>query len=306
MKARARIISLLSVIGFVCLPTQALRGTEQALRVRTDLVSLNVTVTARDGRPLTGLRRADFELYEDEVRQHIEYFSDTDDPATIGVIFDHSGSMRQRLGAARTALEMFISTGHPEDEYFLVTFNERVSAPLETSDGATLLRRLRGLKPEGDTALYDAIHRALGRLHESRHRRRALLIVTDGVDNHSRYKLRDVQQQLREADTTIYVIGSPEPSSSGCGRLCHFEVTARLDSLAAMSGGKAFFPHSLESMEQAVSQIAVELRRQYSLGYVPSAQKREGGWRKIKVLVKPESATAKVSVRARTGYFALP
>lgn len=306
MKARARIISLLSVIGFVCLPMQALRGTEQALRVRTDLVSLNVTVTARDGRPLTGLQRADFELYEDEVRQNIEYFSDTDDPATIGVIFDHSGSMRQRLAAARAALQIFISSGHPEDEYFLLTFNEQVSTPLETSDGTTIVRRLQGLKPEGDTALYDAIYRALERLRESRHRRRALLIVTDGEDNHSRYKLPDVQQQLREADATIYVLGNPEPSSSGCGRLCHFEVTARLDSLASMSGGKAFFPRSLANLEQAVSQIAVELRRQYSLGYVPSTQKREGGWRKIKVRLKPESVTAKVSVRARTGYFALP
>ncbi|HEX4946275.1 MAG TPA: VWA domain-containing protein [Blastocatellia bacterium] len=306
MNVRSRIIALLLAVSSVALPMQSFSSDDQALRIRTDLVSLHVTVTARDGSPLTGLQRDDFELYEDGVRQEIAYFSDVDQPATIGVIFDHSGSMRRRLAPARAALQMFAEASHPEDEYFLVNFNERVGAPLEVEDSTAVLRRLQGLTPEGNTALYDAIYRGLERLRESRHQRRALLIVTDGVDNHSRYSLRDVQQQLREANVMIYVLGTPEPSSSDCGRICHFEATARLDNLAAMSGGKAFFPHSAESFEQAVSQIAVELRRQYSLGYVPSTPRPTGGWRKIKVRLKPESVMAKVSVRARTGYFAFP
>lgn len=295
---------MLITILAVALCTYGVRP--QALRIRTDLVSVTVSVLARDGSPVVGLQREHFEVYEDNIRQEIEYFSDTDQPATVGILFDHSGSMRQRLAQARTAMQAFLDSSHPEDEYVLFSFNEQIGQPLQTSRGEELMQRLQGLHPQGNTALYDAIYVALERLRESRHRRRALLIVSDGVDNHSRYDISDVRRQLREADVAIYALGSREPTSSDCGRVCHFEATARLESLAALSGGKAFFPRHRQDVENNLSQIAVELRRQYSLGYVPSAPQRAGDWRKIKVQVKPEGLTAKISVRAREGYYSAP
>ncbi len=308
MKVRTKTVcrALFTLLIVASLSAPGLHARKQALRIRTDLVSVAVSVLARDGSPVVGLQRENFEVYEDNVRQEIEYFSDVDQPATVGVIFDHSGSMRYRLAQAREALKYFLDASHPEDEYVLFSFSEQVSAPLKTGDGEDLLRRLHGLHPQGNTALYDAIYLALERLRESRHRRRALLIVSDGVDNHSRYSITDVRRQLREAEVTIYAIGSREPTSSACGRVCHFEATAHLESLAAMSGGKAFFPISRQTLEEAVAQIAVELRRQYHLGYVPSASKRESGWRKIKVRVKGEGVAAKTSVRARERYYAIP
>lgn len=277
-----------------------------ALRLRTDLVSLAVTVTRHDGSPVSNLERDDFEVYENNVRQEIEYFSNVDQPATVGIIFDCSGSMRHRFEPARAALKYFLAASHPADEYFLISFNDRIRAPMETGDGNDLLQQLKTLTPHGNTALYDAIYRALERLRESRNRRRALLIISDGADNHSRLGSNEIRQSLREADIAIYAIGSPESASSGCGRLCQFEATARLESLARISGGAAFFPHSVESLEKAVSHIAVELRRQYSLGYAPSTPQHAAGWRRIKVRVKTENLAAKVTVRAREGYYAVP
>lgn len=314
-KWRNRFISLWVMTSLVLIPSGVKsqhpakgsnRTDEAVMKIRTDLVSLSVIVSGREGRLIPGLKRDDFEVYENKIRQQIEYFSDEDQPATIGIIFDVSGSMKGRIAQARTALQYFAEAGHPEDEYFLVSFNHRISDPMEMVDSQALLRRVNMLAPHGDTALYDAIHEALGRLRQSRHRKRALLIVSDGADNHSRSGMSELRRQLREAGIAIYAIGANEPTSSSCGRLCHFEAQARLESLAAMTGGNAFFPHSAESLENAVSQIASELRRQYSLGYVSTQLNQDGAWREIKVRVKSDSVKEKISVRAREGYFALP
>jgi Ca-activated chloride channel family protein len=149
--------------------------------------------------------------------------------------------------------------------------------------------------------MWQSAHDTPERLRESRRQRRALLVVSDGADNHSRYGMSGLRRQLREADVTIYAIGSPNETSSSCARLCQFEASARLANLAEMTGGKAFFPHSYQSLEKTVSHIAVELRRQYSLGYAPSSTSPTGNWRRISARVK---TAAKVSVRARAGYFA--
>lgn len=282
------------------------RTDESVMRIRTDVVSLSVTVTGRDGRLIGGLQRDDFEVYENKVRQPIEYFSDADQPATVGVIFDVSGSMKSHFAQASAALHRFTEAGHSEDEYFLMSFNHRISEPLEVMDGSALMRRVGMLTPHGDTALYDAIHEALGRLQKSRNHKRALLVISDGADNHSRAGISELRRQLREAGITIYAIGANEPTSSSCQRICHFEAQARLESLAEMTGGAAFFPNSDESLEQAVSQIALELRRQYSLGYVSTLPPQDGSWRKIKVQLRANRPGEKISVRTREGYFAAP
>lgn len=282
------------------------RTDDSVLRIRTDLVSLSVIVTGRDGRLIPGLQRHDFEVYENKVRQEIQYFSDADQPAIIGVIFDVSGSMKSRLAQARAALQRFTEAGHPEDEYFLMSFNHHISQPMDVVDGNALMRRVNMLVPHGDTALYDAIHDSLGKLRQSRNRKRALLVISDGADNHSRASISQLRQQLREAGITIYAIGANEPTSGSCTRLCHFEAQARLESLAAMTGGVAFFPHSDESLERAVSQIALELRRHYSLGYVPTTPTQDGSWRQLKVRLSANRPGEKISVRTREGYFATP
>lgn len=272
-------------------------------RVKTDLVNLDVTVTHRDGRPVTGLGREQFEVYEDGVKQNIAYFSDEDAPLSIGIIFDLSGSMRGKMERALEALKTLIQTSHRDDDYFFLGFNDRVKLLAEFSDGDALLDQVGTPQPEGNTALYDAVILGLEKVRQGRHRKRALVIISDGLDNTSRYGFGEVRQRLKEGDVQIYAIGI-FGLGGGCGRFCRQEGEMTLQKMARVTGGECFAASSLAELEEAVSRIAVELRRQYSLGYIPSDARHDGRWRRIKVSVQPSLASTRPVVRVREGYFA--
>lgn len=276
------------------------RSDSESIAINTQLVSLQVSVTDKEGRFIAGLEPDRFAIYEDGVRQEISYFSDQDTPATIGIVLDVSGSMTdEKIRHAREALARFIQTSHEEDEYFLVGFNDHAQTLLAGVRGTeALLARVAAIKPQGNTALYDAVALGLAQVAYGHFSKRALLVISDGEDNHSRLDFGQVRKRLREADVTIYtiLIGPLLPRSSG---------GAIMQNLASASGGKSYFPSNAEKMSEAFEQIALELRSQYSVGYVPTNLSADGRWRRIKIKVTLPDALPRLIVRSRKGYFAI-
>lgn len=280
-------------------PPATAKDDDNRIAISTELVSLTVTVTDKQGRYVAGLDRNAFAVYEDGVRQEIGFFSNRDAPASVGIVFDVSGSMTgEKIRRAKEALRRFIQTSHAEDEYSLVSFNERAELLLDrTRDGEALLSQFGNVKPQGNTALYDAVALGLEAVARGRHPKRVLIVISDGEDNHSRTDFGQVRRKLQEADVTIYtvLIGPLLPRSNG---------GVVMDNLASASGGKSYFPGNAEAMSEAFEQIALELRRQYSVGYTPLNPTTDGKWRSMKVAVQSPVAPRLV-VRFRKGYYAI-
>ncbi len=277
------------------------------IRERTELVSLTVSITDRNGRAIEGLTASDIEIYEDKVRQKIEHYSMDDAPVSVGVIFDLSGSMQQKLDAARRSLKSFVETSHIEDDFFLLGFNQRARLLAESCDSENLESRLNLINAQGNTALYDAIYLGMEKIAQGRHRRRALLVISDGQDNASRYSVSQLRQRLKETDVQLYCIGIGRAGTLGKGEQREQQRGHMiLDDIAQLTGGKAFFITSASELEEVTTRIALELRQQYSLAYTPTNQKRDGRWRKIQVRVNRPDNIQSIIVRSREGYFAPP
>ena len=305
-----------ALIGCLLLfaPQPGVRGQRQGpdfdqdknvIRQRTSLVVVNVSVTDKQFRQISGLNKEHFEIYEDKVRQQIEFFSDDDRPASLGIIFDLSGSMNNKMSRARDAVKAFIDTCHDQDDFFLVGFNERASLLAELSDGRSVLDKLSLAEPRGQTALYDAAYLGVEKVKEGRHDKRAILIISDGQDNASRYNYGELRKLLKEADVQVYSIGILE-DGAGAGSVLDKQGQLILEELSHTTGGMAFFPSSFAELEDAVTRIALTLRHQYSIGYVPFNEQRDGKWRKIKVRVNAPKGLPSLIVRAKEGYYATP
>ncbi len=273
------------------------------IKQRTAVVTVNVSVTDKQYRQISGLSKEHFEIFEDKVRQNIEFFSDEDRPASVGIVFDLSGSMSSKLSRAREALKAFVDSCHNDDDFFLVTFNDRASLVAELTDGRNVLNRLEFAEPRGQTALYDAAYLGVEKVKEGRHEKRAIMIISDGQDNASRYNYGELRKLLKEADVQVYCIGITE-EGSGAGSITDMQGRAVLDEIARTTGGMAFYPDSFQELEDAVTRIALVLRHQYSIGYVPHNEQRDGKWRKIKVRVHAPKGMPSLIVRAKEGYYA--
>jgi Ca-activated chloride channel family protein len=271
------------------------------VNVRTDLVSVTVTVTDREGRHFPGLRREAFTLYEDDVAQEIVHFSAEDRPASIGIVFDLSASMKgAKLRRAAEALGHFVRTTHRDDEFSLVTFNDQAEVLMDSiRDGDTLVTRISSVLPRGNTALYDAIALGLRQVTRGAQQKRALIVITDGDDNHSRLSEGRLRRLAQEAGVPIYgiIIRDFLPDRSG---------PPPLEELSKITGGRSFFPGDGEELSEAFEQIALELRHQYSVGYVPSNFVADGKWRRLKVRIARSPETPRLLVRSRQGYYAVP
>ena len=268
-----------------------------------DLVTVSVTVSDPYGRFVTGLEKSHFEIYDDKIKQEIAFFSDADNPLTLGVVYDVSGSMSTKLSRSIHALRRFVETSHTEDEYFLVTFNHRAQLTRDfTMSGDTLVNSLTLVNTDGRTALYDAAFIGIEKARQGRHDKRALLIISDGQDNNSRYTFSELRDLVREADVQLYAIGIVD-------LVRDHELGAYgesvLEELARSTGGRAFFPSSEEELVDVCTQIALELRHQYSVGYYPTTNIRDGRWHKIKVKVDPPPGLPRLAVRSKEGYFGL-
>jgi Ca-activated chloride channel family protein len=272
----------------------------------TDLITLTVTVTDTYGRYVSGLNKNAFTVLDDKQPQEISHFSDDDAPVSVGVIFDVSGSMSgDKIKRARDALSNFIQTSHNSDEYFLIAFNSRAQLLLDkTRNGDAVLDKLTFVQTKNNTALYDACYLGVEKVQRGTHPKRALLLISDGQDNNSRYTFNEVRRLLKESDVVLYAIGIL--SGSDAGSSLGMEGQGTLDELANVSGGKAFFPRSPAEMDDIFEQIALELRHQYSIGYKPNKFVNDGKWHKVKVRVSPPRGLPRLFVRSKEGYYALP
>jgi Ca-activated chloride channel homolog len=272
----------------------------------TDLITFTVTVTDTYGRYVSGLGKNAFTILDEKKPQEITFFSDDDAPVSVGVIFDVSGSMSgDKIKRARDALSKFVQTSHNSDEYFLIAFNSRAQLLLDkTRDGNAVLDKLTFVQTRNNTALYDACYLGVEKVQRGAHPKRALLLISDGQDNNSRYTFGELRRLLKESDVTLYGVGIL--SGNDAGSQMGMEGQGILDELASVSGGKAFFPRSNAEMDDIFEQIALELRHQYSIGYKPVNFTNDGRWHKIKVKVTPPRGLPRLFVRSKEGYYAIP
>lgn len=262
---------------------------QKAIKVDIDLVMVNVTVTDPGNKLITDLNRENFQLFEDKVEQDIQYFSSVVAPVSLGIVFDISHSMERKLPLARDAAARFLETGTPEDEYFLVEFSNRAEVSEEFTTDISRLRDRLAFKPaSGATALYDAVYLGLSKVRSGQNPKKALLLITDGEDNHSRYSLGDIRQFVRESDVQIYIID--------LGR-------ALVGELADMTGGHSY-RGSVHDLADICEKIALEIKSQYLLGYHSTNTVKDGKFRKIRIRMTPPAGMPRLNVHTREGYFA--
>ncbi len=278
--------------------------TDEQIVVQTNLVSFPVTVTDSQGRYVPGLDKNAFVVTDDKKKQEISFFSAADAPVSIGIIFDLSGSMSEdRIKRAREALSKFFQTSDQRDEYFLVGFNSNAAVLVDrTRDPDLIERSLAGVKPHGDTALFDAVRLGVEKVAKGAHPKHALFLISDGDENDSRYTFKEVLKILEESDAVLYSVCVLDNIS--LASKAGFRIQTRLDGLSDVTGGRAFYPSSSAKMDEAFNQIALELRHQYSIGYLPTNFTNDGRWHHIEVKVRPRVGDLRLSVRSRKGYYA--
>ena len=277
----------------------------KALTMDVDLALVNVTVTDPYNRLVTGLDKENFRVFEDNVEQEVVTFSSEDVPISIGVIFDFSGSMSNKVGKAREAAVQFFKTANPQDEFFLVSFNERAELTSAfTNSVEDLQSSLMLTSAKGRTALLDAIYLGLSQMRGAHNGKRALLILSDGGDNHSRYSESDIKRLVREADTQLYAIGIFDALGYRDRTPEELNGPSLLSEITEMTGGRVFSVEKLEDLPDIATKISMELRNQYVLGYRPSNKAHDARWRKIKIKLRAPRGLPPLNVYAKTGYYA--
>jgi Ca-activated chloride channel family protein len=275
------------------------------IKVESKLVLVPVTVTDGLNRVVTGLGRENFQVLEDHQVQNIEHFSSQDEPASVGIVFDTSTSMDDKIEWAREAVKAFVSTANPQDEFFLISFADRPNLRVDfTSSIEKIEQQLFFLAPKGRTALLDAVYLGLSKMRDARYSRKALVIISDGGDNHSRYTEREVRSLAKEADVLIYAAGIYDRYFDSVEER---EGPALLNDLASLTGAQSFTVDSPSELPLIAKTIGTQLRNQYVLGYRPSEQDGGSIWKKIKVrlLQLPKGATH-LGILAKSGYYRNP
>ncbi|WP_419803781.1 VWA domain-containing protein [Terriglobus sp.] len=272
------------------------------IRVETNLVLVPMTVTDSQNRLVTGLERENFYVYDNDKPQTIRSFSTDDAPVTIGVIFDLSGSMTSKYARARKALSEFMRTSNPQDEFFVVAFNDRPAVVVDyTNNVDDIDARMVMLKPTARTALIDATYMGLNKLKDAKYDRKALLIISDGGDNRSRYSEGELRRAVRESDVQIYSIGIFDQYAPTVEEK---EGPALLTDICDMTGGRLFRVVDVNELGDIASRISAELRNEYVVGYKPAELRKDGQWRKLKVKLNPPPGLPPLNVHNRTGYYA--
>jgi Ca-activated chloride channel family protein len=267
-----------------------------------DLVLVPVTITDPMNRLVTGLERDNFQVYENKEEQNIRHFSSEDAPISLGVIFDVSGSMSNKIDRAKEAVVEFFKTANPQDEFFVISFSDR---PELLADFTHSVEDIQGklvlANPKGRTAMLDAIYLAMAKMRKAKYDRKALLIISDGGDNHSRYTENEIKSMVKEADVQIYAIGLfdqvPRTEEERTGPVLLADVTD-------VTGGRTFTVDNPNELADVATKIGIELRNQYVLGYRPTKAVHDGKWHKIKVKLLPPRGLPPLHVYSKTGYYA--
>jgi Ca-activated chloride channel family protein len=273
------------------------------LRVAVDLVLLDVSVSDKSGKFVNNLRQDNFKIYEDKVEQQISYFSTEESPVTWGLVVDRSGSMSDMKDVYDAALHM-MNEGTTEDEMFVMTFSRNIDSLSElTLDRRALQNAMFGLHAQGATALWDAVNSGIDYVKRGKHRRKALLVITDGLDNKSVLSFKRVLDRVRESDLTIYTVGINTPTGVFAkGR----DERGQLEQLAEITGGFAHFPTDIEKCRETMAEIAREVSEHYTIGYYPVNANYDGKWRKIRAAVTDsDHPSSRYVARTRAGYYAM-
>ena len=283
-------------------PSVGLKSTGRTYRTGTELVLVPVTVTDPMNRLVTGLERENFNIAEGSQSQQIRTFSSEDAPLSLGVIFDLSGSMGNKIDKSKQAVIEFFKTANPDDEFFMIGFSDKPELLCDfTNSIEDIQSRLVFANAKGRTALLDAIYMGIKKMKQAHHEKKALLIISDGGDNRSRYTDSEIKSLVKEADVEIYSIGlfdnSPATSEERYGPYL-------LNEISDVTGGRMFRVDDPNELADVATKIGVELRNQYVLGYRPTNAARDGKWRKIKVKLVPPKGLPPLTVHAKTGYYA--
>lgn len=275
------------------------------IRVDTTLVLIPVGVTEPNGRFVTGLEKENFKVYEDKVEQEVSQFSSDDSPLSVGIVFDTSGSMGNKLAKSRQAVAQFMKTANPEDEFFLVQFNDRPELVVPfTPDPEDIQSRLAFTQSKGRTALLDGVYMAMNQMKRARNGRKAILIISDGGDNSSRYTESEVRNAVKEADVQIYAIGIFEPYASRGRTPEELNGPTLLGEIAEQTGGRHFPVENLAELPDVAAKIGLELRNEYVLGYSPKNVTRDGKYRRVQVKLVKTTGLPPLKAMFRTGYYA--
>jgi len=295
-------------------PQATIPQSTTAFRADSTLVLVPVSVTDPANRYVLGLEKQDFHLSEDDVPQTIRFFSNEDAPLSIGLLVDTSGSMGAKLDTSRRAVIEFLKTLNAADEAFLVEFSDRAELAVSlTSNSGEIEQKLTSVTSGGLTALLDAVHTGLQEMKHAKNPRKALLVISDGGDNNSRFTATEIEDLVREADVQIYAMGVFEPVlSSGLGKagmaagLGAAEISGPklLSEIADQTGGRALAASSLRDLPGIAERIGIELRNQYVLAYSPVNKSRDGKYRKVQVKLDQPKSLPALKARWRLGYYA--
>jgi Ca-activated chloride channel homolog len=273
---------------------QEQKNPQDKLVINTRLVNVTVSVNDKLGRFVAGLSKEDFEIFDDNIKQDISFFSDEDAPISLGIVYDVSGSMNNFSSHSLAMLRSFFEYSHKEDEFYIYAFNNRVQLVQDfTPLPEAIMSRVTFIKAKGNTALFDATYAAVEKVREGRYHKKAILIFSDGEENSSRYSGRELQNLLKENDVQIYAIGMSE-FSNGSGTLKF---------IAEPTGGQALFPYDYASTEVVYTRLALMLRRQYVVGFYPSSATPVDAWRKLRVQIKAPKQLGKLKLSYKNSYW---
>ena len=273
-----------------------------AIQVNADLVLVPLTVTDPQNRLVTGLERSNFQLFDSSSPQTIKSFATEDAPLSIGIVLDLSGSMQSKFVRSRKALSEFLHTCNPQDEFFVVGFNDRPAVLVDyTSDVEDVEARMVMLRPENRTALIDAVYLGVNKLRDAKYARKALLVISDGGDNRSRYTQGELMRSVRESEVQVYSVGifdayAPTVEEQNGPQLLH--------DVSEATGGRLFVVREAQDLGDIAQRISEELRNEYVIGYTPTDRRRNGAWRKLNVRLMPPPGLPELTVHNREGYYA--
>jgi len=272
------------------------------IRKSVDLVMVPVTVTDQMNRIVTGLDQNNFQLFDGKQQQAIKHFSSEDAPVSLGIVLDLSSSMSKKLDLARQAVLEFCKAANPMDEFFMVTFADRPELALDfTKEPEEIERRLAFTAAKGRTALLDAVYLSLKKMREAQYQKRALLIISDGGDNRSRFTESEVRAMVKEADVEIYSIGIFDSASTVIEEL---NGPALLEEISGLTGGRAFTIDNVNLLPAMAVKVGAELRNQYMLAYKPDDSQWNGKWHKIKIKLRVPNSLWPLWIHAKPGYYA--
>ena len=283
-------------------PPQQQAPSGYAIQRDVSLVVLHASVINPRGQFVPGLKQENFRVFEDKIEQKLSVFRQEDVAVSLGLVIDNSGSMRDKVTQVRTAALTFVKVSNPQDETFVVNFNDDFYLDTVrdfTSDINELKDALDRIDSRGSTALYDALIGSLDHLKKGHRDKKVLLVISDGLDNASRRSLEDAVREAQRSDAVIYAIGIFGDEDRGQVRKARNALT----DLTTATGGLAFFPDSADETEALCTQIAHDIRNQYTLAYSPTNTAQDGKFRSVRVDVIPPKGMSKLSVRTRTGYF---